>query len=515
MKLLDFHRTDYQVEFLPSPPQPQSSALLRGVDRKSAFLALENYLTSLGADSLCLANCRALQGELQSVVLTGQQCGYYGGPLFTLLKAAQAVQISRKSEHRIVPVFWVVSEDHDLAEANSLGLISRTGKHLRFSVSIEEEIQRQQISIGNCRWNRAQHEALIKNIGEELGQSAAEHLDTSFPEAENYRDHFVAWLLRISTGTGLVPFVTDLPEIKQASLPLFLSVVENDRSLLREVMEAGRQIEASGGTPQLHKQPSDTSFFLREEGIRAKVEALPDGGYRVGEQRYHKAEILQMVSAHPERFSLSVISNPPYQAWVFRIECLVLGSGELAYHRQLPGVYHALDLVHPHRIERSHLTLLGGEEAEFLRQHHLLQHWRTANAESLSKLFLHSLPLAQQPAWDAAETEIFGAFRGLREKLGEELVGSIEQQFGAAEHNAVKQVAWLREKALKQLKAQQFDTVNKLLNLGQLLAPSQRLQERELSSLFWIAKYGQDRVRSIFDLPELAESGAWCLASIE
>ena len=56
-------------------------------------------------------------------VVTGQQAGLFGGPLFTLLKALTALklaeQVSRDHGVPAVAVFWIDAEDHDWEEVRS------------------------------------------------------------------------------------------------------------------------------------------------------------------------------------------------------------------------------------------------------------------------------------------------------------------------------------------------------------------------------------------------------------
>ncbi|MCY4535765.1 MAG: bacillithiol biosynthesis BshC, partial [Bryobacterales bacterium] len=55
------------------------------------------------------------------VVATGQQVGLLGGPAFTLYKALTAVRCADELTRRgtpATPVFWLATEDHDLAEVN-------------------------------------------------------------------------------------------------------------------------------------------------------------------------------------------------------------------------------------------------------------------------------------------------------------------------------------------------------------------------------------------------------------
>ncbi|HWB30972.1 MAG TPA: bacillithiol biosynthesis BshC, partial [Vicinamibacterales bacterium] len=67
-------------------------------------------------------------------IVTGQQAGLFGGPLYTLLKAVTTIQLARRvsAAHGVtaVPIFWVESEDHDFDEIRSATVLDRD-----FSVS--------------------------------------------------------------------------------------------------------------------------------------------------------------------------------------------------------------------------------------------------------------------------------------------------------------------------------------------------------------------------------------------
>lgn len=66
------------------------------------------------------AHLDALAQEGTTVVVTGQQVGFFLGPLYTLHKAASAILLARQLQaetgNTVVPLFWLQVEDHDLAE---------------------------------------------------------------------------------------------------------------------------------------------------------------------------------------------------------------------------------------------------------------------------------------------------------------------------------------------------------------------------------------------------------------
>ena len=87
---------------------------------------LEAQNRAFGASAAALANIDRLRAGAAAIV-TGQQVTLFGGPLFTLLKAATAIR--KAKDAGAVPIFWLATEDHDLAEADHVTLPSRHELH--------------------------------------------------------------------------------------------------------------------------------------------------------------------------------------------------------------------------------------------------------------------------------------------------------------------------------------------------------------------------------------------------
>ena len=94
-------------------------------DRRAQVAAvLERQNRAWGAGPRTFENMARFRAGAMTLV-TGQQVGLFGGPLFSLLKALSAICLAdeaKKAGVDCVPVFWLATEDHDLAEVNHVSL---------------------------------------------------------------------------------------------------------------------------------------------------------------------------------------------------------------------------------------------------------------------------------------------------------------------------------------------------------------------------------------------------------
>src|ERR1700679_233787 len=97
-----------------------------------------------GAGAAARENIEKLRAGARAVV-TGQQVTLLGGPLLTILKAATAVARAKQAtkatgiEH--VPVFWLATEDHDLAEVDQVSLLTKDSvETLRAGLKVESAV---------------------------------------------------------------------------------------------------------------------------------------------------------------------------------------------------------------------------------------------------------------------------------------------------------------------------------------------------------------------------------------
>ena len=141
------------------------------------LLAAQNPSASAAAPPAALA-----QGA--GTVVTGQQVGLFGGPLFTPFKAATAVARARQATaagHPHAAIFWLAAEDHDFAEIDHVSFpAGRELEKLQYALPSEPAAAR---PVGGLTFDE-RITPLVDRALELLGPSdAAEALSAAYKPA--------------------------------------------------------------------------------------------------------------------------------------------------------------------------------------------------------------------------------------------------------------------------------------------------------------------------------------------
>jgi bacillithiol biosynthesis cysteine-adding enzyme BshC len=94
--------------------------------RQELCQILEKQNRSFGAGARTQENLEKLKDADCFAVVTGQQVGLFTGPAYTVYKALTAVKLAAHYACRgikVVPIFWMATEDHDLAEVDHVHVI--------------------------------------------------------------------------------------------------------------------------------------------------------------------------------------------------------------------------------------------------------------------------------------------------------------------------------------------------------------------------------------------------------
>jgi uncharacterized protein YllA (UPF0747 family) len=95
-------------------------------------------------------NLKALSDERCCAVVTGQQVGILGGPLYTIYKALHTIILANElhtqyPDYQFVPIFWQETEDHDFEETSGTNIITSNFELRNIRYKPAEDISRRQI----------------------------------------------------------------------------------------------------------------------------------------------------------------------------------------------------------------------------------------------------------------------------------------------------------------------------------------------------------------------------------
>ena len=245
----------------------------RVVPREELVASLRAYAERHGAPPQVFTSIEALLDPETHVVVTGQQPGLLGGPLFCLHKAATAIRLCREIEQqggpRCVPLFWNHSDDHDLDEGNRTFLVNQTQEVQRYRL----DLTRHNESLRGIHVGR-EVERLLAEIGPllpetEFHESLLETLTPKHPD-DTLGDLQARLMFEVFGQHGLVMIEPrDLPESAFAPLEKWWSRAEEIREQVKQTCDDLHDLGVD-----ITLDPSATMMFAMNGGRR---EPLADG----------------------------------------------------------------------------------------------------------------------------------------------------------------------------------------------------------------------------------------------
>ncbi len=441
-------------------------------------------------------------------ILTGQQAGLFGGPLYTLLKAVTALQLARRVREDYgvpaVAVFWVDSEDHDWEEVRTAAVLD--AEFALTEVTLEDVPNAGTHPVGSLALGDDVTDA-VQTIQNALARTEFT-ADVIAALARHYRPgngmarSFAGWLETLLGPQGLVVFEAADPAAKPFVGDLFVRELAEPCRAATLAREAGEAMSRLGHAPQVETADDAVSlFYLDGEGRRAIRRRDPDF---LVDETLHKADAFRTeAQTHPERFSPNVLLRPIVQDRLFPTVCYVGGPSELAYQAQLGGIYRWLGVEAPLLYSRASATLLDSAAARFLDRHHLpIEDLHVQDESALNRLLESLLPPEVEQALDATESQIAERAGALRKA-----VALVDPTLGGAVDTTVER---MRE-TLKSLQTKiihatkrKDETLRRQFQRTRMLAfPGGHPQERTLSLPFFLNKYGLTLGERLLDVVPL------------
>jgi len=354
-------------------------------------------------------------------IVTGQQVGLFSGPAYTLYKAISAIRCAEEITARgtdAVPVFWLATEDHDLAEVNQSFWVTRNG------------LARYDLPAHDADAGRRVGEVVLGSAVDQLVDTAAQTLEgpgaedvaralrESYRSGETYGSAFGKLMARLLAGRGII-FLDPLdPRFHRLAAHVFSQAAREADLLGAALVARSRELDEAGFHAQV-KVTHETTLLFRSVAGRREPVRRRNSGFVVGDAELSGQQLAGAIETTPEEFSPSALLRPIVQDTLLPTAAYIGGPAEVAYMAQAQVVYHRLLGRMPAILPRASFTIVEPPIARFLAQYGLEvrdlfagpQHVRAAMEQK-------SLSGALAARFDAAEQDVRKLMEAFEEPLG-------------------------------------------------------------------------------------------------
>lgn len=444
---------------------------------------------AFGASAKTLANIERFRSGACAIV-TGQQVGLFGGPVFSIYKALTAVKLAQQAAKLAidcVPVFWLATEDHDLAEVNQVRIPGPDGlQTLAIAVQSKPDAP-----VGTINFGEAISEPVAR-AQELLGDPEIAHLlGETYQPGETFGTAFARLFVRLFADFGVILLDGSDPELDQIAAPLYKAAIEHASKLTRELLKRDAQLQAAGYHPQVHITDSSTLLFAMRDGARVTIHAGAGGGFLVGEEKVPASNLIGLAELSPQSFSPNVLLRPVVQDYLLPTLAYVGGSAEVAYFAQCGAVYEdLLGRVTP-IVPRFSATLNDAKTQDLLERYQLSPLEIFEGPEKLRETMgARKLPPNLQNSFEQATAAVESSMKVVRDSLAQ-LDKTLVESAEHATSKMVYQITNLRARAAR-AELRQSEVVGRHADvLSGALYPDKTLQEREYAGVYFLAKHGK------------------------
>ncbi|HUI65974.1 MAG TPA: bacillithiol biosynthesis cysteine-adding enzyme BshC [Bacteroidota bacterium] len=470
----------------------------RSLDRNTLVEVLLQQNAAFGSSARSRENIELLAKPTTYAVVTGQQVGLLGGPLYTVYKTITALalagQLRRKFPSReFVPVFWIEGEDHDFAEMNNVSVLDQENALVKIEYLPGGVVPERNLGpIGELSFDET-IEATLQKLEASLQRSEfteqlLSSLRTCYAPGRTFNQAFTAWMGQLFLESGLVFISSNDRRFKQITSPLFQRELEEYPKTSQMVITRSAELET-----KYHAQikAKSINLFLFHKGGRYLIEPREtDFSLKGTRAFFQKEELMTLARETPEVFSPNVILRPLCQDTLLPTVSYIGGPSEIAYQAQLQPLYEYLGVTQPVIYPRASVSLV---QPNLLRA---MEKYGLGLPEFLGDVSRVTEKVVEQISDIKLDALFASASKGVHEALHElkfglnevdpTLLGALDNMTSKIEVN----IGVLKEKSVAAQKRRNETAVRQIEKAAGSLIPGGVLQERALSPVYYMNRYG-------------------------
>jgi bacillithiol biosynthesis cysteine-adding enzyme BshC len=483
-------------------------AMMNGIDqrlydRSALARVLEGQNKEFGSTAKALDNIALLAKPTTYAIVTGQQVGLFGGPLYTILKTITTIKLSERLKQKhpqfdFVPVFWLEGEDHDFVEMNHISLLDVENKPGRIEYLPGGAIPERNLGpIGELVFDESLDHTLT-NLEAALQKSdfteeVLKRLREFYTVGRTFNQAFTAWMNYLFEDYGLVFISANNPEFKRILSPIFVKEITEFPKTSQAVIRQSAVLEE-----KYHAQikAKSINLFLFHKGGRYLIEPREHDFSLKGTRHFlQKDELLKIATENPELISPNVVLRPIAQDTLLPTLIYVAGPSEVAYYAQLKPVYEDFNVLQPIIYPRASGTFLEERVERAMEKYGLgLPEFFEDPEKVKSKVAERISEVKADVVFGSATSSFHDALNELKFGLKEidpTLLGALEGVKSKIDGN----LSVLKEKTVAAQKRRHETAMRQIDKAIGGLLPNGVLQEREINVVYYMNKYGPDLVK--------------------
>jgi len=475
--------------------------------RNELSTIINNQYKSFDPSSKTLKNISLLKNKETVAVVTGQQLGILGGPLYTFYKIITAIKLcshlsERYDNYHFVPVFWLEGDDHDFEEVRSINVLNDNNELIKISYNDEAtEEEQNRGSIGHLKLKESigqflkDYENQLRNT--EFKNPIMENLKSFYTEEKTFKEPFKELLFWLFDQYGLVIFDPQDVKVKELLKPVFKKEINDFRNHTEKLVNISASLEELYHA-QVKIRPINL-FYNYDEG-RYVIEPIENEFRLKGKRKkFTLEELINLIEIEPEKFSPNVLLRPICQDFLFPTGFYISGPSEVAYFAQILPLYEFYDIDPAIIYPRSSVTILEKTLKSVLEKYGLSVKDIFTEPNKLKNQIINNVSDKNlEEIFKETKNQIDLAFDNLKEKLFEldKTMGDVTSKYRL---KVLGYIDELKGKAAETQKKRYEITLRQIDKASANLFPEMNLQERELSFFHYANKYGVDVLKKIFE----------------
>ena len=453
--------------------------------------ALNSQYAKINPEKEVVKNLKLLANKNTFTVTTGHQLCLMTGPLYFIYKIISTINLCKQLKVKypksdFIPVYWMASEDHDFEEINTFQF---QGKKIQWKREAAG-------AVGDLPLTDLQEALdLFEN---DLGNSPEvtfikELLEKSYRRSANLSEATFKLVDQLFGSYGLIVLEPNHKDLKSLFSPIIKDELINESSF-KSVTDQINLIQKNYSEkyiPQVNPREINL-FYLTPQG-RYRIKKDVNGFSLIGiELNFTKDTFLNILKAHPERFSPNVILRPLYQEMILPNLSYIGGGGEIAYWLQLKKNFDHYGVPFPSLLLRNSALIYSDKlkrKMDKLNLTHLdLFSKRNVLIDKKIKK-ISNIDLDLKFLKNQLKKQ-FNYLQSLVDQTDKSFEGAVNAQL----KKQIKGLDYLEKRLLTAQKRKLFDHVQRLSELHNQLFPNDKLQERSLNFVTFYLEMGEQMI---------------------